>query len=77
MRKSTRRLMALTLIAALALIPLSVALAKGPPVKVVISGPGLDGDITITDPTLLDHFGSGQFESVRNRSHSARKPFEK
>jgi hypothetical protein len=64
MRKSTCRLLALTLITALILIPLSVALAKGPPEQVTISGPGIDGEITIADSKVLNAFSFYQFNDL-------------
>jgi hypothetical protein len=67
MRKSTRRLFTLALIAALALIPLSVAFAKGPPEQVTISGPGIDGEITIADSNVLNAFSFYQFNDLNRR----------
>jgi hypothetical protein len=64
MRKGTRRKLTLVLIAAFALIPLSVALAKGPPEQVTISGPGIDGEITIANSNVLNAFSFYQFNDL-------------
>jgi hypothetical protein len=64
MQKSTRHKLTLILIAALALIPLSVALAKGPPEQVTISGPGIDGEITIANSNVLNAFSFYQFNDL-------------
>lgn len=49
------RIVILILIAALALIPLH-ALAKGAPVKIVISGAGVSGEVVISDAARLEAF---------------------
>lgn len=46
----------------LLLIPLSVAWAKGPPSKVVITGPGLADPVEIESPEVLEPFSLFQFE---------------
>lgn len=43
------------------------ALAKGPPDKVTIEGPGLPGEVEITDPRLLQPFSFFLFEDIRYR----------
>ena len=41
--------------------------AKGPPGKLVISGPGLKGELVITDSDLLDHFWMNKFVDFDNQ----------
>jgi hypothetical protein len=64
MHKSARRKLTFVLIAALMLIPLSVARAKGPPEQVTISGPGINGEITITGSDVLNAFSFYQFNDL-------------
>jgi hypothetical protein len=49
---------------ALLLLATNQALAKGPPDKVTISGPGLDDTIEITDPASLAHLELGALENL-------------
>jgi hypothetical protein len=51
------RLLLLVLLSTLAVAAL--ALAKGPPDKATISGPGLKGEVEITDPGSLAYLGLG------------------
>jgi hypothetical protein len=62
MRPLRYRHLMIILTTAVALMPFSAVLAKGPPAKVVISGPGIS-EATITDPALLEQFTIGRFES--------------
>jgi hypothetical protein len=39
--------------------------AKGPPTKITIAGPGLDGVLEVTDPNLVDGLGLGAMENPR------------
>lgn len=50
------------------LAPTTVVIAKGPPAKATISGPGLQGEIEITDPTLLNALSFFQFEQVEENN---------
>jgi hypothetical protein len=43
------------------------AFAKGPPDKVIVQGPGLSGEVEITDPRRLQAFGFFQFEDISQR----------
>lgn len=52
----------------LLLISLTPAYAKGPPDKATISGPGLAGEITITNPTMLNELGFYSFEQVEENN---------
>ena len=58
---------ALTIALSLSLLIFSVALAKGPPSKVTISGPGLAGEVEITDPDQLLAFSFFQFENIARK----------
>lgn len=65
--RSHYRLLRAIVIVAVMLIPLRVALAKGPPSQVTISGPGIDGDITIRDMEMLEAFSFYQFNDLERR----------
>lgn len=67
MKRAVPSIILLTLIAALALLPLRAALAKGPPYKVTISGPGIQGRIVVTDPAILDAFGFYGFNDLERQ----------
>jgi hypothetical protein len=62
-----RKIVGGLILAALALIPLGVALAKGPPDKVTITGPGIDKPIEIVDSNLLNAFSFYQFNDLTRR----------
>ena len=64
MRLTIRHMLFTALILGLAPIPLHAALAKGVPVKVVITGPGIAGEVEIVSPALLNTFASGRFEQL-------------
>ncbi|HBY92719.1 MAG TPA: hypothetical protein DEP84_01955 [Chloroflexi bacterium] len=67
--KASRMLVGLSgiMIAALMwLFTAPLALAKGPPDKVTITGPGLKNAIEITNRELLPAFGLAEFEDVRS-----------
>ncbi len=49
------------------LLTASAALAKGAPSKVTITGPGLRGEVEITDPALLQAFSFSQFENLNQK----------
>jgi len=51
----------------LLLFSIETVAAKGPPGKLVISGPGLKGELVITDPVLLDHFWMSKFIDFDNQ----------
>lgn len=44
----------------------STALAKGPPAKVTIEGPGIKSPLEFTDPELLQAFSLFQFEDIEH-----------
>ena len=46
------------------LAPAPGALAKGPPAKVVISGPGLEKELELTDAKTMNVLGMATFEDV-------------
>ncbi len=53
-----------------------MALAKGPPSKVTISGPGLVGEVEITDPKLLRAFSFFLFVNIEQRIEAPSEPGE-
>lgn len=57
----------LLLVCVVLLLMASPAYAKGPPDKVVISGPGLDGSVAITDVSALQYLGLGALEDFGQR----------
>lgn len=59
---------ALALLLAALLVP--AALAKGPPDKLTISGPGLDGEVEVTDRELLAEIGFGALEDFNENQRS-------
>lgn len=63
---------ALALLATLALV--SLAQAKGPPDKLTISGPGLQGEVEVTDPALLANVGLGSLEQLDSSGSSIPAP---
>jgi hypothetical protein len=67
MKRASPSFLLFTLIAALTLNPLRAVLAKGPPYKVTISGPGIQGRIVVTDPQLLDAFAIYGFNDLERR----------
>lgn len=67
--RSLRRVYPALLLTALLLILASAAHAKGPPDKLTISGPGLDGEVKVTDPALLTGIG---FVSLEDFDHNQR-----
>jgi LPXTG-motif cell wall-anchored protein len=72
-QRSLRHPLALALLAALTTV--SLALAKGPPDKLTISGPGLQGEIEVTDPALLADIGFGGLEEFdSNGRHGIPEP---
>lgn len=56
------------------LIPYTVALAKGPPDKVTITGPGLKAPVEITDAETLQAFSFFQFEDSEHAIASPNHP---
>jgi LPXTG-motif cell wall-anchored protein len=58
------RLFRLCGVIALLVLAVTPALAKGPPDKVEISGPGLDTGFAVTDRAQLEAFGLGAFEDI-------------
>lgn len=60
----TRGFVQAGLILGLYLLAAWPALAKGPPDKVTISGPGMAETVEITDPVVLEAFSFFQFEQV-------------
>jgi hypothetical protein len=58
------RLMYFMIAVGLLLLNATAALAKGPPDKVTIQGPGIAEAIEITDPQTLNAFSFFQFEAV-------------
>jgi hypothetical protein len=66
MSRTKRKFIALAGAAAVSLIA-SIALAKGPPAQVTITGPTIDGEIVITDPATLDFFSFYQFNDLGRR----------
>lgn len=67
MTKNRRRILAVTLVAVALLLFAGTALAKGPPGRVTIEGPGLDGPISITDPDTLMAFAFYMFNDLNRR----------
>ena len=57
-------LRSLVIVLSLALLLPGVILAKGPPSKVSITGPGLADEVEITDPDQLMAFSFFQFENI-------------
>jgi hypothetical protein len=51
-----------------------VAFAKGPPSRVMITGPGLAEPLVIDDPAVLDAFSLFQFEDVEHRIDAPADP---
>lgn len=49
-------------LAALALLSTNIVLAKGPPAKILISGPGIHGGAEVTNPALLNGIALGILE---------------
>jgi hypothetical protein len=49
----------------MALLAASFVQAKGPPTKISVAGPGLNGTLEITDPNLVDGLGLGALENTR------------
>jgi hypothetical protein len=70
------RLIAAILISALFLMCASQVLAKGAPAKVIITGPGLTGEVLITDPKLLQAFSFFQFEDINHQIMAPTSPDE-
>ena len=66
----------LAIVFLLSLLTFDVALAKGPPSKVTISGPALVGEVEITDPDLLQAFSFYQFENIYRKIEAPLKPGE-
>jgi hypothetical protein len=66
----------LAIVLALSLLTYGVALAKGPPSKVTISGPSLAGEVEVTDPDLLQAFSFFQFARVGQTIEPPLKPGE-
>lgn len=60
----------------LSLLTTGMVLAKGAPSKVTISGPGLPGEVEITDPKLLQAFSFFQFENIEQRIETPSEPGE-
>lgn len=56
------------------LIPLSVGWAKGPPSKVVITGPGLADPVEIESPDMLKAFSLFQFEMTDQPAEAPSDP---
>jgi hypothetical protein len=50
-----------------ALLVVMPVAAKGAPFKMTIAGPGIKGEIEITDPSVLEHFGFYMFNSLERR----------
>ena len=61
-----RRYWGILLLVVGVLLGASPALAKGPPDKAVIRGPGLTGEIAITDATMLSDMGLGSLEDFQS-----------
>lgn len=64
MKPITRRILIATLALMLALLPISAALAKGPPSKVIITGPTINGELEITDGKILEALSFYQFNDL-------------
>lgn len=58
------RLFVLVLMLAGMALALPAALAKGPPNRVLITGPGIGGEIVITDALLLQWMALGKFDDL-------------
>lgn len=56
------------LLIVLALLVAAPAFAKGPPGKATISGPGIQGDLEITDPAVLNALSFYSFEQVEENN---------
>jgi hypothetical protein len=50
------------LVSVVLIIPQRSVIAKGPVTKIIISGPGIDGNVEVTDMTLLAGLSLGEFE---------------
>jgi hypothetical protein len=66
MHRTIRTFIALLGATALSVVA-SVAFAKGPPAQVTITGPNIDGEIVITDPSILDFFSFYRFNDLGRR----------
>lgn len=71
---TVRRTLFAGLVLAALLIPVQVTLAKGPPSKITISGPGIEGEIEITDPEMLEPFSFYQFNDLERRTDAPADP---
>jgi hypothetical protein len=60
----------------LSLLLFTAALAKGPPSKVTITGPGVVKEVEIDDPETLEAFSFFQFEDVNQKIEAPEKPGE-
>ncbi len=69
-----RRLSVVMVILLALVTPPDLALAKGPPDRVTIAGPGLAEPITITDPEVLEAFSFYQFNDLENRVDAPESP---
>src|SRR5262245_11962277 len=58
------------------LVLTAAAWAKGPPSKVIIAGPGLAGEVEITDPETLQAFSFFQFENIYRKVDAPPDPGE-
>jgi hypothetical protein len=65
-----RLLVPLTIVAAI-IVTTSEAHAKGPPDKVVITGPGIPDRLVVTDRALLQHLGLGDLMDVTRAAPAA------
>lgn len=74
LERLSRAVMILVMMVLSVAVPLGNVLAKGPPDKVVITGPGLTSPIIITNPSLLSGFGFYSFEDVNHRIAEPKDP---
>lgn len=75
MRFRASRLVGSLLVVLIALLlSVSLAIAKGPPSRVSIAGPGLTAPVEVDDPAVLEAFSFFQFEEVENRIDAPADP---
>jgi hypothetical protein len=68
------RLWLICLVIVALLVVVGPVAAKGAPVRVSITGPGIDGEIVVTEPELLEALGLYQFNDLARRIDAPAEP---